>query len=399
MLKTILTEMKRRAQNVLAKKEDAGARWSSAWADLLLEAFEGKKPVVYSSFYSFPTEILHAAGVVPFDFELASSMLGFLDVNGDLLAEAENRGFSTDICSVHRASLGSYLRGYLPKPDLLVTTSFYCGGKAKTNEVFSRITGVPASFLWVPQEITSESVRYVEKQLRQIAGRIAELTGRPFDEDRLVEAARHSNRALDAQRELLSLLAHRPAPWGGDQLFNYSFFSHMYDGSPIQADIHRGFVSKLRARIEAGKLREERHRAFWYAWAPAYKNTIFDTLTRHGVSVPVCETFLIHWDPIDETRPFEGLALKCLRNPFIGRVDRRIGLLDTVVDEFGIDSAILLATPACRHSKGNWAIMREACSRRGIPLLVLDVDMADPRTWADEQTQGRLEGFVEMLDG
>ncbi len=399
MLKMILSEMKRRAEAVPAEIRDAGARWNGAWADFFLEAFEGAKPVVYTSFYSFPMEILAACGVAPFDFELGSSMLGFLDVNGDLLLEAEARGFSTDLCSVHRASVGAWARGHFPRPDLLVTTSFYCGGKAKTNEILSQMAGAPAFLLSVPHEITRESVSYVEKQLREVADRVAGLTGAPFDEDRLKEAVGHSNRARTAQLELLDLLSHRPAPWGGDQLFNYSFFSHMYDGSGVLADIHKGYIGKLRERIGAGKLRSERHRVFWHAWAPAYKNSIFDTLKRHEVSVPICETFLVHWGEIDEQHPFEGLAVKCLTNPFIGRVQRRTDFLDEVVDRFGIDGAILLATPACRHSKGNWAIMKEAWNAHGIPFLVLDVDMADPRVWVEQQTRTRLEGFIELLDG
>jgi benzoyl-CoA reductase/2-hydroxyglutaryl-CoA dehydratase subunit BcrC/BadD/HgdB len=399
MLKTILTEMKRRAGAVLAQKEDAGARWRSAWADFFLAAFDGGRPVVYTSLYSFPMEILASCDVAPFDFELASSMLGFLDADGELVAEGESRGFSADVCSVHRASIGSYLRGLLPKPDLLLTTSFYCGGKAKTNEVFSSLSGAPAFLLSVPQEVTAESVTYVKGQLREAAEKVAGLTGKPFDEDRLREAARCSNRAREKQRELLDLLKHRPAPWGGDQLFNYSFYSHMYDGTPQLADIHEGFVKKLRDRIDRGTLRPERHRVFWYAWAPVYKNTIFETLARREVSVPVCETFMVHGDEIDEHAPFEGLALRCLKNPFIGRVGRRVGLLDEAVDGFGVDGAILLATPACRHSKGNWAIMKEACADHGIPFLVLDVDMGDPRAWAEEQTKTRVEGFIELLDG
>jgi len=30
--------------------------------------------------------------------------------------------------------------------------------------------------------------------------------------------------------------------------------------------------------------------------------------------------------------------------------------------------------------------------------LVLDMDIADPRGWAEEQTRTRLEGFIELLD-
>jgi benzoyl-CoA reductase/2-hydroxyglutaryl-CoA dehydratase subunit BcrC/BadD/HgdB len=399
MLRTMLTEMKRQAGDALTQKEDGRARWFYEWADLFLGAFEGKKPVVYTSFYAFPMEILYAADVAPFDFELASSMLLTLPIGADLIGEAEDRGYSPDICSFHRASIASWFRGHFPKPDLMLSTSFYCGGKAKTSEVIAHLFGCPSLLLDVPNEVTKESVVYVKRQLVEAAEKIASLTGRSFDEDRLREAVGHANRARASHRALLDLLKHRPSPWGGNQLVNYSIFSRMFDGSPKLADIHDGFARKLTERIDNKKLRSERHRVFWYAWVPTYKSVLFDTLARHEVSVPVCETFLIHWDEIDERDPFEGLALKCLNDPFVGRVDRRTGLLDEVVDKFGIDGVILFATPACRHSKGNWAIMKGAWADHGIPFLTLDMDIADPRAYAEEQIRTRIEGFIEVLDG
>lgn len=399
MLKMMLSEMKRQATEALSVKADARALWFAEWAKLFLAAYDADRPVVYTSFYAFPMEILHSCDVAPFDFELGASMLLTLPVGADLMGQAEALGYSPDICSFHRASVASFYRDYFPKPELLITTSFYCGGKSRTSEILSRLYGKPGRLLSVPQEITTESIRYVSGQLRQIAKTVAELTGKSFDEERLKEAVTSSNRARASHLALLDLLGHRPAPWGGNQLVNYSIFSRMFDGSPVLADLHEAFIDKLKARIEGGTLRQERHRVFWYAWAPTYKNAVFETLTRHGVSVPVCETFLVHWDEIDEQHPFEGLAIRCLKDPFIGGVDRRTALLDKTIDQFGIDGAILFATPACRHSKGNWEIMRQAARKRGIPLLVLDMDIADPRAYGEEQIRTRLEGFIEMLDG
>ncbi len=397
MLKMMLTEMKRQATGALSETGDARALWFSEWANLFLAAYDTQRPVVYTSFYAFPMEILHSCDIAPFDFELGSSMLLTLDLGVELIKEAEDRGYSSDICSFHRASLASYYRDYFPKPDLLITTSFYCGGKARTSQILSDLYGKPSLLLDVPNEVSRESIRYVAGQLREIAGKVAGLTGAPFDEDRLRSAVAHSNRARISHLAFLDLLKHRPAPWGGNQLVNYSIFSRMFDGSAVLGDIHEAFIGKLRGRIEAKRLRPERHRVFWYAWVPTYKNTVFDTLTQNGVSVPVCETFLVYADEIDEQNPFEGLALRCLKDPFVGRTDRRTDIIDTVVDAFGIDGAILFATPACRHSKGNWAIMKEALSARGIPLLVLDMDIGDPRAYGQQQTQTRIEAFVETL--
>jgi benzoyl-CoA reductase/2-hydroxyglutaryl-CoA dehydratase subunit BcrC/BadD/HgdB len=398
MLKLMLSEMKRQATEALSKKPDARPLWFAEWAKLFLAAYDTDRPVVYTSFYAFPMEILAACDVAPFDFELGASMLLTLPVGVDLIREAEDRGYSPDICSFHRASLACSWRDYFPKPDLLITTSYYCNGKARTSEILSHHFAAPGCLLSVPQEITAESIRYVAGQLREVAGKVAALTGRPFDEDRLRESVRNSNRARISHLAFLDLLKHRPAPWGGNQLVNYSIFSRMFDGSPVLADIHEAFIGKFRDRIQAKKLRPERHRLFWYAWVPTYDNTVFDTLAQNGVSVPVCETFLVHWDEIDEQNPFEGLALRCLRDPFVGRTQRRTDFLDTVVDEFGIDGAVLFATPACRQSKGNWAIMKDACTKHGIPLLVLDMDIADPRNRADEQMRTRIEGFIELMD-
>ena len=57
------------------------------------------------------------------------------------------------------------------------------------------------------------------------------------------------------------------------------------------------------------------------------------------MSVPLCETFRIFWDEIDEENPFEGLALKCLKNPFVGPSRRRTHDLAAVKEEYGIDGA------------------------------------------------------------
>ncbi len=177
MLKMMLTEMKRQASRALAETGDARALWFAKWADLFLGAYEGDRPVVYTSFYAFPMEILHSCDIAPFDFELGASMLLTLENGVDLIVEAEDRGYSPDICSFHRASMASYYRDYFPKPDLLLTTSFYCAGKARTSEILSHLFAAPGCLLSVPQEITTESVRYVAAQLREIAGKVAALTG------------------------------------------------------------------------------------------------------------------------------------------------------------------------------------------------------------------------------
>jgi benzoyl-CoA reductase/2-hydroxyglutaryl-CoA dehydratase subunit BcrC/BadD/HgdB len=381
-------------------RETGGARslWMNEWSKLVLRAFDPDQKVVYVSAYAFPLELTAAFDVVPFDFELASGMMGSTKLGLPTMVEAEERGYSQDVCSFHRIALGASRLDYLPKPDLLLTTSFYCDGKAKTNELLSTRYRKEAMLLQVPAEINKDAVRYVERQLRQMADRVATVAGHPLDEDRLKEAVRSSNRARRSQQKMLDLLKHRPAPWGGFQLVSFSINAQWFTGTPQKEKLNFEFVRQMEQAIEAAEAGPERHRIYWLAWIPTYPSNLFEVLEEHQVSVPVCETFRVFWDEIDEERPFEGLALKCLKNPFVGSGARRTQALETLTEEYAIDGALLFATPACRHSKTAHRVLRDRLMQLGVPLLTLDMDISDPRGYSAEGTRARLEEFVEILD-
>lgn len=400
MLKSILEMLEHHTGEALKEKRGFRNLWYNEWARLFLEAFDpGDRPVVYTSIYAFPTEILAACDVVPFDFEIGGVFLATTDRGVPTMQVAEERGYSTDICSFHRTSLGALFNNYFPEPDLFVTTSFYCDGKAKTSDIISSMLGKESHFLWVPQEITTESIRYVESQLRTIATRIAEVAGHEFDEDRLRETVRSSNRSRKATLKILELLKHSPSPWNGQDLIGYSINGHLFDGYETKEKIDAAIIEELQGRIEKGKLRPERHRAYWFAWLPVYPSNLFGLLREREIGVALCETYRVFWDEIDEDNPFEGLALKCLKNPYIGPTSRRLEGMEEIRDSYGIDSAILFATPACRHSKSAFSLMDKSLSEMGIPLLVLDMDISDPRGYAPEFVKTRVEAFAEILDG
>lgn len=215
MFKAMLEAMEAQTAATLSPVPNARALWYNEWAKLLLRAYGADETVGYTSAYAFPLEILAAFDVVPFDFELTAGLIDTTPAGVTTMAEAEGRSCSPDICSFHRTALGASFAGYFPKPDLLLTTSYYYDGKPKTNEILSHIHQKEAILLYIPAEVTLDSVRYLETQLRKIASRIAEVAGCALDEERLKEAVRSSNRARLSHLGLLDLLKNRPAPWRG----------------------------------------------------------------------------------------------------------------------------------------------------------------------------------------
>jgi benzoyl-CoA reductase/2-hydroxyglutaryl-CoA dehydratase subunit BcrC/BadD/HgdB len=398
MFEDMLRVMERQSGEAFAETGSARSLWMHEWSKLVLQAFDPEKKVIYVSAYAFPMEILAAFDVVPFDFELASGMIGTTRMAVPAMLECEERGYSSDVCSFHRIALGGFYLNHFPRPDLLLTTSFYCDGKAKTNEILAILHEKEAMLLQVPAEVSRDSLGYVEQQLRQIAAKIATTVGQPFDEDRLKEAVRSSNRARKSQQKMLSLLKHRPAPWGGSQLISFSINSLWLAGTEVKERLNSLFVQEMEERIQADEGSPERHRIYWLAWIPTYPSGLFDILAEHQVSVPLCETFRVFWDEIDVESPFEGLALKCLKNPFVGPGARRTEGLETIAEEYAVDGAMLFATPACRHSKSTHRLLRDQTMQLGVPFLTLDMDISDPRGHSAERTRARVEEFIELLD-
>ncbi|MHC4934268.1 MAG: 2-hydroxyacyl-CoA dehydratase subunit D [Planctomycetota bacterium] len=398
MYRDMIQAMERQTGDAFRETGSATSLWMHEWSRMVLRAFEPDRKVVFVSAYAFPMELLAACDVVPFDFELASAMIGTTKMGVPTMIECEENGYSQDVCSFHRIALGASQRDYFPRPDLLITTSFYCDGKAKANEILSILYRKQAMLLQVPAQISGDAVRYVERQLRAIADEIAKTAGQSFDRDRLKEAVRSSNRARRSQQRMLELLKHRPAPWGGRELISFSINSLWLSASDVKERLNEAFVAQMERAIAADRSGPERHRIYWFAWIPTYPSNLFEILAEHQVSVPLCENFRVSWDEIDAENPFEGLALKCLKNPFVGAGARRTEDLDRIAAEYAIDGALLFATPACRHSKSTHRILRDRLMGLGVPLLTLDMDISDPRGFSPEQTRSRLEEFIEILD-
>jgi benzoyl-CoA reductase/2-hydroxyglutaryl-CoA dehydratase subunit BcrC/BadD/HgdB len=398
MLTEALIAMEESANAASRATGAARALWFEEWARLVRKAYEPDSKVVYVSAYAFPMEILAAFDVVPFDFELTSGLAGALNKAVPAMEEAEGRGYSLDLCSFHRTALGASHLGGFPKPDILVTTSFYCDGKVKTNEILGSLHGRKSLLLQVPAIASQDSVRYVEKQLREIAAEIGEAVGQRLDEDRLKQAVRTSNRARQSHLAMLELLKHRPAPWGGFDLIAYSINSLMFAGTQTKETLNEAFRAELQQKIQRGELPPESHRIYWFAWVPTYRSNLFDLLKENGIAVPLCETFRIHSEEIDENEPFESLALRCLNNPFVGAGSRRTEGLDRIVEDYALDGALLFATPACKHANTAYPLLKDAVAELGLPFLMLDMDIGDPRDYSPGYTLARLQVFAELLE-
>lgn len=366
----------------------------------ILRAFDQDRPTVYVSGYAFPVELLWAFDVVPFDFEIACNNLpDVMGGNGSkFMIASENLGYSRNICSFDRLIIGCLHKGLLPDGDLFLTSSYYCHGKAKTNEVVANHQGKESILLDVPNEISPAAVNYVVFQLKQIARKLEEITGTSLDMDRLKEVVRLSNEARTSLLEVNRLMKTRPCPWNGVESCLLGLGGALFWGSPVRNEIHRLLIDQMADRIEKGKKIPEDYRILWFPWVPVQRTNYFATLKEVRANVVMSEPSIVWWDSLDEENPLEALALKTLQDPHVGKAERRINNLLQCIEDYEIDGVIHFSTPSCYHENGAYRIISDAIKEKGLPLLNLNGDMSDERNYSGEDSAIRLNAFLELLD-
>jgi benzoyl-CoA reductase/2-hydroxyglutaryl-CoA dehydratase subunit BcrC/BadD/HgdB len=365
----------------------------------LVRAFDDDTVTVYVSGYAFPTELLWAFDVVPFDFEIACNNLpaAASGQGSTIMGTAEAEGFSRDVCSFDRLIVGCDLQGTLPQGALYLTSSYYCHGKAKANEIVAQRAGKESVLFDVPNELSASSMRYVVSQLKDIASRLESVTGQKLDLERLKDSIRRSNQARASLLELNDLMKLKPCPWDGVKACQLSLAGAIFWGSTVRDEIHQILLDEVRKRIEAGSSLPEKHRILWYPWAPVQPTNIFSTLRENEVSIPMAEAAYVWWSELDEDQPFEALARKALENYLVGPASRRVGKLVKMAEEYEVDGAIHFATPACYQETAAFRLTADALNEKGLPVLDLDGDMTDERNYSPERTAAKLATFLERI--
>ena len=399
MMKSSFQKIEAFMEPRLAKKPRGFDLFTKELASSMVRAYDEDVKTVYVSGYAFPTELLWAFDVTPFDFEIACNNLpAAASGNGStLMITSEKRGYSRDICSFDRLIIACMIQGMLPKGDLHITSSYYCHGKAKANEIVANHEGKESILFDVPNEISMSSIEYVTAQLKEIASRLQSVTGEELDIDKLREAIRWSNKARNSLQRINELMKTKPFPYNPVKACLLALGGALFWGSPLRDDIHQLIIKELEERIHNGTALPEKYRVLWYPWVPVQQTNIFVTLKEHSVSVPMVEAARVWWSELDESDPFDSLARKALENYHVGRAEKRVQALLSLAEEYDVDGTIHFATPACHCENIAFPLVRDAMKERGLPALNLEGDMTDERNYSSELTVSKLSSFIEIL--
>ncbi|MGD2126110.1 MAG: 2-hydroxyacyl-CoA dehydratase family protein [Desulfobacteraceae bacterium] len=373
--------------------------WVRFLLDMTQKAYARKQPVIWMNAFA-PIEIAYGLRAVPFIPEIVASLVAYLGQSKRPLALADSH-ISTDLCSFLRCALGLVLEGYLPPPDLIISSSYLCDGANKFFQYLSEIYGRPHLMLDPPHDDGPDAQRYMVDQLKDVVEKSCEILDQPMDQGRLSQSLNLSNRARSYMEEINRLRRSRPSPLPGSDGLSYVLGMGFYAvGSRWGVQFFRTLYHDLEKKVAEGHgyLSQEKYRLLWlHHIRPYYRNEIFQLLAERDVAVSFEEANYLYWPTLDPSQPWESLADKMLSNVWAGPLKRRIASIGEMQEDYHIDGVIHFSHWGCRQSCGGAGIIGDWLKQRGIPYLILPGDGADPDNYSPGQTRTRLEAWVEML--
>ena len=422
-----MTEQARGDTTIVGRGNADGARLFREWFDELTQAAAEGRKAAYVFVMGSLGELLRTFDLPVVFPEINSLQTAVRRVAHDYLNQAEDYGYSPDICGYVKADVATQLRGgvlpmgTIPKPAIAVYTNA-CNTYIKWAEIWERMHGTPAFAIDVPGsrfaggqtqpgDVDYENDRrYVSAQIRELIPVLERVSGVKFDIDRLRENMAHANRMSLGWNRVLELNRSRPAPFNAlSDGTIYLGVANAYRGSAAGARYFDDLVEEMEFKSARGigTLTEERYRLL-FVGVPCYP--IFRRFTEMFGELGgtfVHSTYL--WFASGGTNtgyqcdlrdPLEGLAeglLVGVRDSMDSMFFHTDALLGMAAGH-AADGVVYHPIKSCRTVSTGLADSRRALQRlRDIPSLFIESDMMDRRVVSEAQLKNRIDAFFEGL--
>jgi benzoyl-CoA reductase/2-hydroxyglutaryl-CoA dehydratase subunit BcrC/BadD/HgdB len=361
-----------------------------------------------------PVELLKALGFYVLYPENHAAICGTARVAVDIATEAENAGYSRDICSYARTDFGAVFSGKtpvgrLPKPDLLLACTNICQTVLAWYRVLECHFRVPLIVIDTPfvyeSQATDHAIEYVKQQVEEALPVAERVAGRQLEWGKLRETARLSRMAAELWMEILERNRHRPAPISAiDQFIQMAPIVEMR-GDGVTVDFYAAMLKEVNDRIKKGigAVKGERKRLLWDNLPIWYRlRYLAEFLAEHGIAI-VASTYTNAWGDlaplIDPEGGLESMA-RAYTYPILNRgTGHKLTIMKRMIQEYQLDGVILHSDRSCKpYSIGQIDQRDRLIQTHEMPALLLEADHNDDRIFSEEQVANRLSAFIEMLE-
>lgn len=370
------------------------------------------KPKVAWATSGAPVELLYSFDILPLYPENYGALVGASKTGVALCEVAEAHGWSQDLCSYARSSLGSMLEPKispmkgLRKPDLLICGNNICGTVLKWYEAVSHYYDVPIFVFDTPpirgEALEGHQKEYVMNQVWDLIAFLEKGTGKKYSEEKLMEVGQYSNEAVTLWKQILDECKAKPSPLNCADRFVAMAPIVTRRGTKEAVEFYHKLLAEVQERVaqRIGAIREEKTRLLWDnipIWYSLY--SIFNTLAARGVVFPA-DSYTNAWASAGEfgADPIEFIATRYSDIYLNKTLNHKIELMIRLIKDFKLDGFILHSDRSCkRYSLGQPISKKIITERTGVPGVIIEADMVDSRAFSEEQVNTRIDGLLEMI--
>ncbi|MFC1895078.1 2-hydroxyacyl-CoA dehydratase subunit D [Thermodesulfobacteriota bacterium] len=428
--KTMAEERAQEGMRPSVKSTKAAAevrQWRKWYYDRINHAHDHGEFVALTMLLT-PDEIFRTFGVWSSLAENYGPLCAAKQVSGDFCAVAEGDGFSIDLCSYLKVGMGYLAKsseegkvpdnapyGGMGQIDMIVAPAIYCDGRYKYPQAARRYVDMP-TFVYDQRdlpwwrvddpEMKKRYVDYAYERLKELVAFLERATGKKFDEARLAESVDLWMKSHRLFHDACALKKCHPNPLPSQDSFAVCFPNLHFKGTQQCVDYYQGLYDEVKERADNGLGAvpgEEKYRIFWYGLPPWYYLGIFNYLQEKGVSTMdnTYDAGDMPEEP-DLSNPLYAIAKKGYEGVWFANGNmRRFHPIDRTrkfIEDYKIDGVITLMATTCRVTTALIHQRRLLDEHAGVPVLNLEADMTDVRTFSEAQVRQRLDAFLETVD-
>lgn len=360
----------------------------------------------------FPVEIPLAMGVFPTYPEQAGAIIGAQKIGPDVCGYAEDLGYSQELCSYARASIGSTDRpdevpmGTLPTPQALLACNNICGTVLKWYDAISEMTGAPVFLLDTPP-LDEEQQPHHRAYVRKGVDRLVEFLGKTFnttlEDDKFREVADLSSKATNLWIGSLKACRNKPSPLNCADRFLTMAPVVSSRGLKQCTEFYEALLAEVEDRVKQGigAIREEKVRLLWDNIPPWFILRFFNRLAERGVVFPA-DTYTHAWSGAiqgADTDSYLDGAVEIYSNVYLNKgLEAKVDKMSELIKEYDLDGFMMFSVRSCkRYSLGQLVSKEIVTERTGVPGVVIEGDMVDSRLFNEAQIRTRVDALLEMF--
>ena len=350
------------------------------------------------------------------------------------LEATERAGYARDLCSYMRNYWGSLLLdeylwgGPFPKPDFIWQDHICCSHAKWYQVVCDHEPDIPSFCIDVAVgpagAITDNKVDYIVGQMHDGIEWMEKVTGRTYDDEKLIEAVHNECRATSLWAEICYLNKAVPAPLEEKSMYSLYVLGTLNKQSKAVADFYEELRDEVQDRVahQIAAIPNERCRLMSDTQPPWGFLSLFRYLEEYGaISVGSLYTFGLigmwedkpdgTWGPRTTPRQ-QGIdikdrdqALRILAEWNLHKPEwqhfysphLKTDMMVRIAKEWSIDGILLHYNRGCEGLSVGIAENRLGLIEAGYPVMTFEGNMGDEREFDLGRTKGRIDTFMETL--